>query len=104
MRIALWSAILLISLIASASAQTRVSGYMRQNGTYVAPYYRTNSDWTPMNNWSYYGNTNPYTGSIGTHRTIPAPSFPRGYTPESPLSPSRFYAPRQYSPYSYPGW
>lgn len=46
-----------------------VRGYTRQNGTYVAPYYRTPADYTPRNNFSYPGNTNPYHygGNYGSH-------------------------------------
>lgn len=43
-----------------------VSGYYRSNGTYVQPHYRSNPDRSVYNNWSYQGNVNPYTGSVGT--------------------------------------
>ena len=43
-----------------------VHGYFRGNGTYVQPHYRSAPDSTPYNNWSAYGNTNPYTGKAGT--------------------------------------
>lgn len=39
-----------------------VNGYYRSNGTYVQPHVRTAPDHTPTNNYSYPGNTNPYTG------------------------------------------
>ncbi len=45
-----------------------VAGYYRSNGTYVAPHYRTPADGIKSNNWSYRGNTNPYTGRRGSHR------------------------------------
>lgn len=43
-------------------AAVSVRGYYRSNGTYVQPHYRSNPDGNPYNNWSYPGNTNPYTG------------------------------------------
>ena len=39
---------------------------MKNNGTYVAPHYRSNSNNTKSDNWSQRGNTNPYTGKRGT--------------------------------------
>jgi len=47
-----------------------VSGYTRSNGTYVQPYVRSAPDNTVYNNWSYRGNMNPYTGSVGTNSYI----------------------------------
>jgi hypothetical protein len=44
----------------------RTKGYVRKNGTYVAPHYRTNPDHSKANNWSTRGNVNPYTGKKGT--------------------------------------
>ena len=37
-----------------------VDGYLRKDGTYVQPHYRTAPDDNPYNNYSYPGNTNPY--------------------------------------------
>ena len=48
-----------------AEAVIWVKGYYR-NGTYVSPYYRTNSNNTKLDNWSTKGNINPYTGKKGT--------------------------------------
>ncbi|MFH1128198.1 MAG: hypothetical protein V1699_02150 [Candidatus Omnitrophota bacterium] len=42
-----------------------VSGYTRKDGTYVAPYHRSSSNNTVRDNYSYEGNTNPYTGNVG---------------------------------------
>jgi hypothetical protein len=42
------------------------SGYTKQNGTTVNPYYSTVPDNTNLNNYSTQGNVNPYTGSTGT--------------------------------------
>jgi hypothetical protein len=43
-----------------------VNGYVRSNGTYVPPHYRSAPDGDPSNNWSTEGNVNPYTGEEGT--------------------------------------
>ena len=50
----------------TADAAVRVRGYFRKNGTYVQPHYRSNPDGNPYNNWSFPGNTNPYTGKTAT--------------------------------------
>jgi hypothetical protein len=42
------------------------SGYTRQNGTYVQPYYQTNPNSTQYDNYSTRGNYNPHNGSYGT--------------------------------------
>lgn len=42
-----------------------VSGYYKKNGTYVESYYRTKSNSTTKDNFSYYGNLNPYTKKVG---------------------------------------
>ena len=38
-----------------------VDGYYKSNGTYVQGHYKTAPDRTIQNNYSNYGNTNPYT-------------------------------------------
>src|SRR5882724_9600516 len=43
-----------------------VRGYVRRDGTYVAPHYQSNPDGNINNNWSTKPNINPYTGEIGT--------------------------------------
>ena len=48
-------------------ADQHVNGYYRNNGTYVQPYTRSSPDNTVTNNYSYQGNTNPYTGQRGTN-------------------------------------
>jgi hypothetical protein len=48
------------------NAQVYVNGYYRKNGTYVEPHYRSSPDRSPTNNYSYPGNTNPYTGKVAT--------------------------------------
>ncbi len=63
--------ILLIAALTSllqfeSISQVRVKGYYRKDGTYVRPHVRSNPDGNPYNNWSYPGNTNPYTGKVAT--------------------------------------
>ena len=60
-------AIALMFLAAPAAvADQAVRGYVKRDGTYVAPYTRTTPNSTPMDNYSTRGNTNPYTGQAGT--------------------------------------
>lgn len=60
----LYIVLLLCFTLPCYSAQ-RVNGYMRSNGTYVAPHYRSSSDSYKFNNYSTRGNVNPYTGKKG---------------------------------------
>ncbi len=53
-------------------AAVKVKGYYRKDGTYVKPHYRSSPDGNPYNNWSFPGNTNPYTGEV-------APGNPETY-------------------------
>lgn len=53
-------------ILNTATGQVKVRGYYRKDGTYVRPHYRSNPDGNPYNNWSYPGNTNPYTGRTAT--------------------------------------
>lgn len=45
---------------------TYVRPYVRSDGTYVQPHFRTTPDSSLFNNWSTRGNINPYTGRLGT--------------------------------------
>jgi len=47
-----------------AFGRVYVHGYFRSNGTYVRPYYRTNPDGNPYNNYGFPGNYNPNTGKV----------------------------------------
>lgn len=49
-----------------AQAAVYVRGYYRSDGTYVQGHYRSSPDGNPYNNYSYPGNTNPYTGETAT--------------------------------------
>lgn len=69
----------LVAMSAAATAQTRVGGYVRQNGTYVAPHYRTTPNSSIYDNYSTRPNVNPYTGQTGTRTPNPyrTPALPR---------------------------
>lgn len=54
------------ALCTIASADVYVHPYLRGDGTYIGGYYRSNPDGYQFNNWSSYGNINPYTGKMGT--------------------------------------
>lgn len=70
-------ALALLGFLASpAFAGGYVHGYTRSNGTYVHGYYRSSPNGTVTDNYSFKGNTNPYTGSTGTNRYIHSPSSP----------------------------
>ncbi|WP_196210752.1 hypothetical protein [Citrobacter sp. Res13-Sevr-PEB04-36] len=43
-----------------------VSSYIRSNGTYVDSHMRSAPNGDTEDNWSHQGNTNPYTGKIGS--------------------------------------
>lgn len=47
-------------------SQVKVKGYVKKDGTYVSPHVRSNPDGYKYNNYSSYGNVNPYTGKAGT--------------------------------------
>lgn len=82
-----------VAVAAPALCQSHyVRGYVRRDGTYVAPHYQTNPDSSLFNNWSTRGNVNPYTGRPGTvdpyHPRVPSNSNPYGSMPSnSYLSP-----------------
>jgi hypothetical protein len=58
--------ILLILISQIVIGQVHVNGYYRSNGTYVEPYTRSSPNSNPYDNYSYPGNTNPYTGKTAT--------------------------------------
>lgn len=51
-----------------------VNGYTRRDGTYVEGYYRSDPNNTVTDNYSYKGNTNPYTGETGSNYYRNSPS------------------------------
>ena len=66
--IAVFGALIIIPNM-KAYADVYVKGYYRSNGTYVDPHYRTSPNNSTYDNWSSYGNTNPYTGQKGYNRS-----------------------------------
>jgi len=56
----------------AAFAQTYVNGYYRNDGTYVAPHYRSSPNNTVLDNYSTKGNVNPFTGQAGTKNPYPS--------------------------------
>ena len=61
-----------VLILAGSVAEARgggshsTSGYIRSNGTYVAPSGATNPNRTQFDNFSSKGNINPYSGAVGT--------------------------------------
>lgn len=60
-------AIILICAAALAAPVLAKStrGYVKKDGTYVAPHQSSNPNSTQRDNWSSKGNVNPYTGKEG---------------------------------------
>lgn len=86
---------ILVSVAAPALA-AQVQGYVRKDGTYVAPHMRSNPNSSTMDNYSTQGNVNPYTGQQGTVNPYggsqmysPPPSYtpPPAYQPYAPYRP-----------------
>ena len=42
------------------------SGYVRSNGTYIQPHFKTNSNSSNWDNFSTRSNVNPFSGKVGT--------------------------------------
>lgn len=55
-----------ITTPAIASGTHSVRGYIRKDGTYVAPHVSTNPNSTKLDNWTTKGNVNPITLQPGT--------------------------------------
>jgi hypothetical protein len=58
--------VIVVCLLAAPAAAQNVSGYYRNNGTYVAPYARSAPDGSYNNNYEVKPNVNPYSGKEGT--------------------------------------
>lgn len=59
-------AAVLAAFSAHATDSHSKSGYVKKDGTYVAPSRATNPNDTKLDNYSSKGNINPYTGKEGT--------------------------------------
>lgn len=53
---------------AAFARASRVRGYVKKSGKYVASYRRTTPNKTKADNWSAKGNVNPDTGKAGTKK------------------------------------
>ncbi len=84
--------VLALALASPAVAQVHVKGYVRSNGTYVAPYVRSSPDHSVLNNYSTIPNVNPYTGQAGTVNPY-APSTLYS-APKPPPQPCYYNCPR----------
>ena len=56
-----------------------VKDYVKSDGTYVEPHYRTSPNNTVNDNWTTQGNYNPYTGEAGKKPQNPYDSGYSGY-------------------------
>lgn len=56
----------LAATTAFAAGSHSKKGYIKKDGTYVAPSHATNPNKRKADNYSSKGNTNPYTGKEGT--------------------------------------
>ncbi len=72
----------------SVSFAQNVNGYFKNNGTYVAPHYRSSPNGTVTDNYSFKGNSNPYTGNSGSNRYRSDPASP--YFNGTPSSNGRY--------------
>ncbi|SFE75211.1 hypothetical protein [Alteribacillus iranensis] len=61
-----FTVLLNVQVTNTATADTWVNGYTRDDGTYVEGHFRSDPDGYFWNNYSSYGNVNPYTGERGT--------------------------------------
>lgn len=96
--------LIVVFTVTSVFADVYVKGYTKKNGTYVAPHYRSSPDSSPYNNWSYPGNTNPYTGKTagGSESTYLENYYNNSYSLPSYTAPS-YTAPSYTAPsYSLP--
>lgn len=72
--------LLLLATVSLCFAE-RVNGYMRSDGTIVNSYERSSPNSSVRDNWSYEGNSNPYTGQVGHnhYRHSPSSEYYQGY-------------------------
>ena len=52
----------------SSGSDHEIKGYVKKDGTYVAPAHATNPDNKTTNNYTHDGNVNPHTGKVGTKK------------------------------------
>ena len=83
---------LVLSFSAFAQTSTFVPGYVKKNGTYVEPYWKTTPNSTKLDNYSTKPNENPFTGKEGKvilpdPYSTPTTTFPKAetYQPQFPV-------------------
>ena len=59
-------AVLVSAAMPALAADHAVKGYVKKDGTYVAPTVATNPNATKIDNYSSKGNVNPVTGKEGS--------------------------------------
>ena len=84
MKLVAFAVVFLSATAALAQSGQQVDGYVRKDGTYVPPHYRSAPDDTRMNNYTSEPNANPYTGERGTRDP-----YQQHYEPYKPYKPSR---------------
>lgn len=87
--------VFILTVSTSFAQDVWVNSYARTDGSVVQGHYRTSPDQTVNNNFTTVGNTNPYTGKVGTlprDSGYPVQSLsnysPTSYTPVSNYNPS----------------
>lgn len=88
---------IVVFCLTGTALAAQVDGYVRRDGTYVAPHMRSNPNSTRMDNYSTQGNVNPYTGQMGTVNPYSGPltSSPSYLPPPPPM----YTPPPSYTPY-----
>lgn len=91
---------LMLTVATPAFAQEYTHGYTRRDGTQVQGYMHSTPNGVAEDNYSYRGNVNPYTGSVGTHTERDAgesygSSYPSRQYDSSNASESNPYAERR---------
>jgi hypothetical protein len=89
--------VLAVLFFASTSfADQYVQGYTRKDGTYVQGYTRSSPNSSVRDNYSYKGNSNPYTRETGSSYYRNSPSSEYYGTSSSGSSGSGYYSSSYY--------
>lgn len=81
MKTAILASILLATVSLHAGADNLTRGYVRSDGTYVAPHIKSEPNQFRHDNYSAQGNRNPYTGQQGSqrHEYTSPPAYNKNY-------------------------
>lgn len=63
---------LTLCFVTSTAEARMTKGYIKNNGTYVAPSFKTSPNRTKIDNYSTKGNSNPYSGKKGYVNPYPS--------------------------------